>query len=374
MIISRLTNRKRRRRIFTRSVPGAAPGTVTLDPTAPPPPVTVTVYGPDHLEEIEIKSPSAARDHIGAWPVMWVNVDGLGNGSTLRGLGELFDVHRLALEDVANVPQRAKVEEYDKHLFIVMRMLRHDEGCVTEQVSLFLGKGFVLTFQERPGDCFEPVRERIRHGRGRIRHAGADYLAYALIDAVIDHYFPAIEHYGDRLEDMEQRVLDDNDPGLIEEIHKVKKELLVLRRAIWPTREAVNTLLRDSTRWITDETRTYLRDCYDHTIQVIDMLENQREIASSLTDMYMTTLSNRMNEIMKVLAIIATIFIPLSFIAGLYGMNFDQDSPWNLPELSWYYGYPIALTVMAAIGVGQVVFFWRKGWIGSRRSGKRGPG
>jgi magnesium transporter len=238
----------------------------------------------------------------------------------------------------------------------------------TEQVSLFLGERFVLTFQEKPGDCLDCVRDRIRSGTGRIRQAGPDYLAYAVLDAVIDNFFPVLEGAGEYLEELEATVLSNPDEGTVSKIHGIKRQLLRLRRAVWPQREALNSMLREGTSLIAEDTKVYLRDSYDHTIQIIDLLENYREIASGLMDVYLSSVSNRMNEVMKVLTIFAAIFIPLTFIAGIYGMNFDPErSPWNMPELDWYLGYPFALGLMAAVGVGMLVYFRHKGWIGSRR-------
>ncbi len=371
---------KRRRRkkpksqpLFANEVkPGEMPGTMRATPGAEAPVIRVMGYGPEGMEEHQLDSAAEVEDYLNKWPVLWINVDGLGDVETVRKLGELFDLHRLALEDVINVHQRPKVEQYDERLFVVLRMIHHAGGVLaTEQVSLFLGNGFVITFQEHQGDSFDPVRNRIRQGKGQIRKRGSDYLTYALTDAVIDHYFPVLETYSDHLEGLEDRVFDGPDENLVREIHAVKKDLTILRRAIWPKREAVNALIRESGEMITDETRIYLRDCYDHSVQIIDILENQRELASGLMDLYMSGMSNRMNEVMKVLAVIATIFMPLSFIAGLYGMNFNgESSPWNLPELNWYWGYPLTLSVMAVLTIAQLIFFRRKGWIGGSRSKK----
>lgn len=353
--------------IRKRTAPGAPPGAISVDPTAPPAVIRVIAYGPDQLHEETIKEPEGIVDFLGQWPVTWVDVTGLGDAGIIQKLGELFNIHPLALADVVHVHQRAKVEEYDHQIFIVSRMITLKDGHLdSEQLSLFLGKNFVVTFQERSGDCLDPVRERIRKGTGRIRGCGADYLTYAVLDAVIDHYFPVLEAYGEQLESLEDRVILRPDSELISQVHEIKRQLLAIRRAIWPKREAMNALMRGETPLVTDETRIYLRDCYDHTIQIIDLLENYREIASGLTDLYLSSLSNRMNEVMKVLAIFATIFIPLTFVAGIYGMNFDTErSPWNIPELKWYLGYPFALGLMAIIAVVMLFYFRKKGWIGS---------
>jgi magnesium transporter len=292
----------------------------------------------------------------------------LGDAKVISTIGNLFGLHQLALEDVVNVHQRAKVEDYPDHLFIVARMVERNECLLTEQVTMFLGQDYVITFQERPGkDCIEPVRERIRKGKGRLRTLAADSLAYALLDAIVDGFFPVLESYSDRLEAVEDIVVTQPNRSVVEGIHSIKSDLLIIRRALWPLREAINTLVRDHNSLIHDDTRIYLRDCYDHTVQLIDLVETYRELGADLRDLYLSSVSNRMNEIMKVLTIISTIFIPLTFIAGIYGMNFDTKvSPWNMPELEWYYGYPFSLALMLAVTVAMGIFFWRRGWIGHR--------
>ncbi|MFT5540626.1 MAG: magnesium transporter, partial [Alphaproteobacteria bacterium] len=233
-----------------------------------------------------------------------------------------------------------------------------------EQVSLFLGEGFVLTFQERPGDSFDSVRNRLRQRRGVIRTMGADYLAYALIDATIDHYFPVLEAYDDRLDHLTELALNRPDSSVVGDLHKTKRELFNLRRIIWASREMLNTLMRADNTIIKSPTMPYLRDCYDHCVQLMDILEMQREVAASLFDIYLSSLSNRLNETMKMLTLVATIFIPLGFIASLYGMNFDRASPWNMPELGWKYGYPFALGLMTATAVGLFIWFKKRRWLG----------
>jgi magnesium transporter len=343
---------------------GAPPGTLIADPASAP--TRISFFGYDSTDLVERQGATVAelagaiRDH----DVTWVNIDGLADLGLIEQIGELFGLHRLALEDVVNVHQRPKVEEFEDHLFIVTRMLADIRGSNTEQIALFLGHGFVLTFQEQAGDVFEPVRDRLRRHKGRIRGQGADYLAYALLDAVIDGYFPALERRGDTLEWLENQVLDNPRPKLVRAIHEVKRDLIEFRRAIWPQRDMLNALLREENELIKDQTRLYLRDCYDHTIQLIDLIETYREISASLVDIYLSGVSNRMNEIMKVLTIMATIFIPLGFIASLYGMNFDTTvSPWNMPELKWAFGYPFALGLMLAVAGGLLYYFWRRGWL-----------
>jgi magnesium transporter len=315
-----------------------------------------------------LEGPNEIREYLGRWAVTWVNVDGLGDGDILRRIAEVFRLHPLALEDVVHVHQRAKVELYSDYYFIVGRMVEKNERLETDQLSLFLGKNFVVTFQEWPGDDFDPVRQRIRKAGGNFRRLGPDYLAYALIDAFIDHYFPVLEKYGERLEVLEDNILSRPESDVISEIYEVRRELLALRRCAWPLRDAMSTLYREPSPFVSDETRLYLRDCYDHAVQIMDLLENYRETASSLTEVYLSSASNRLSEIMKVLTIFTTIFIPLSFIAGVYGMNFNTAaSALNMPELNWYWGYPFALTLMAAVAGSMLLLFRKKGWLSSVR-------
>lgn len=324
-------------------------------------------YGSHEMVEEELRDVQRVRAFIDKWSVTWVNVEGLGNVEVIEQLGRFFRLHHLALEDVVNVHQRPKIEEYPNYLFGVAHTVgqgRAGEPLALEQFSLFLGANFVLTFEEWPGDRFEPVRERLRHKHGRIRETGADYLAYALLDTIVDCYFPLLERYGEQLEDLEETIITQPQHSVIAAIHDIKRDLLNLRRAIWPQRETFNSLLRDHTPLLTDETRLHLRDCYDHTVQLIDLIETYRELGSELVDMYLSSVSNRTNETMRVLTVIATLFIPLTFIAGVYGMNFNSSaSPWNMPELGWYWGYPLVLALMALVAAGQLVFFWQKGWL-----------
>ncbi|MEW6746629.1 MAG: magnesium/cobalt transporter CorA [Planctomycetota bacterium] len=356
--------------------PGSSPGTIVVDSKAHPPLIHLIAYGPHEMIEMDLGRPEESVSFLQRFPVTWINVDGLGDAETIRKFGELFGLHRLALEDVANLHQRAKVESYDKITFMVSRMVSLDPDSrsarlETEQLGLFLGENFVLTFQERPGDCFDNVRARIRQSSGRIRSAGPDYLAYALLDAAIDHFFPVLEVYGEKLEQLEDDVGHLRGTGIARRVQAVRNELMTLRRAIWPQREAINLLIREANPLIATETRVHLRDCYDHTVEVIEMLETYREIAAGVHDMYMSSLSIRTSEIMKVLAIIATIFIPLSFLASLYGMNFNRAaSPFNMPELDFCFGYPALLFVMLLMTSVQIFLFRKKGWIGKRRGSR----
>ncbi|MEZ5865855.1 MAG: magnesium/cobalt transporter CorA [Geminicoccaceae bacterium] len=362
-----MLRRKRRLIIRKRTAPGAAPGQLVADPTAAATSITVIAYGPDRIEEIPACEPGRIASLSGSRPVLWVDVSGLADHAAITEVGTAFGVHPLAIEDAVSTHQRPKAEGYENHVFIVFRMLTQESGAEGEQVAMVVGRDFVLTFQERPGDCFEPVRQRLRHGKGRARQLGPDYLAYALIDAAVDSYFPYLETLGEEVEELEDAVVRDPEPSHIERVHQVKRELLSLRRAIWPMREMLNALLRDEHEEISATTRTYLRDCYDHGIQLMDIVETYREIATGLLDVYLSSQSARMNEIMKVLTVIATIFIPLGFVASVYGMNFDTSSPWNMPELAWRFGYPAVLGLMAAIAFGLLWSFYRRGWLGGDR-------
>lgn len=353
-----------------RHEPGTAPGTLNPEPDAVQTSIDVMAWGGGDLVELEAVTPQQARGCLDDHRVTWVNIEGLADVAVLREVGRAFEVHELILEDVVSIHQRGKVERYGDRLFFVTRMARISEGVVNfEQVGIVLAPGVLLTFQEgKRGDSLEPVRQRVRAGADRLRSSGADYLAYALIDAIVDGYFPVLESLGEELEQLEVELLTNPGPGSMGRIHEVKRSLLAMRRVVWPQREALSVLLRDDSPTIDPRTRTYLLDAQDHTIQLMDLLETYRELASGLVDLYLSSASNRLNEVMKVLTVIATIFIPLSFIASVYGMNFDTErSPYNMPELQWYLGYPFALGIMAVVGLSLLAWFYRRGWIG------RGP-
>lgn len=344
---------------------GAPPGTLVTHPDASPTVVRVIAFNPDTLVEQKVEDIGSLPDFLKAYEVTWINVEGLGNVEMIEKLGELMGLHRLALEDVLHGHQRSKAEDYESHLFIVVRMVSLNEGLETEQLSMFLGEKYVLTFQERPGDPLEPVRERLRRPSGKIRERGTNYLLYAILDAVIDGYFPVLETIGEKLEQFEDEIIERPTRGMIGTIHDIKRDLLKLRRTGWPLREVANALIRDHESFFSEYTRMYLRDCYDHAIQVMDLVENYRDISSGLMEVYLSSVSNKMNEVMQVLTVIATIFIPLTFVAGVYGMNFNPEtSPWNMPELNWYLGYPIVWLVMLAVTFAMVLFFRSKGWLG----------
>lgn len=364
------SKRDRRRVKWTphRTAPYIPPGTISVHPEAAHPAVRVIAYSRDQFIDQQLREPEQIRQFLHKFPMTWVNVDGLGDADTIKAIGEIFGIHGLALEDVVHVRQRSKVDEYERHIYIVARMIDRDGGHLgTEQLSMFLGKDYVLTFQERAGDCLDAIRNRARQNLGRVREASADYLAYAILDAVVDEYFPVLEHHGDRLEELEDDVFARPDPAWAAQVHDIKRELLVLRRAVWPLREAVNALHRHTSVLISPDTRVYFRDLYDHTVQLIDLIEVYRELSTGLIEMYISGVTHRMNEIIKVLTIISTIFIPLTFIAGIYGMNFDPElSRWNMPELRWRFGYFFALGVMATVAMGMLAFFWRRGWLGRK--------
>jgi magnesium transporter len=348
--------------------PGTAPGTLRPleNPRTQGVRMTVIDYGPDHFEEKTVERVEDLAPYRDKESVTWINIEGLNDIPLLEALGQAFGIHPLTLEDMLNCGQRAKLEDYGGYHFIVVKSLRVDEddGLETEQISFILSEGFVITVQEIPGDSFEAVRERLRKGKGRIRSFGPDYLAYALIDALVDEFFPVLERYGERLENLEDIVVQRATPEVLNEIHQIKRDLLMVRRIAFPEREVINALQREGTDLISDNTRVFLRDCYDHIIQVIDMVETYRDLAGGLLDVYLSSVSNRMNEIMKVLTIISTIFIPLNFIAGLYGMNFNREvSRFNMPELDWPYGYPAVLCVMLTVAVGLLLYFRRKRWL-----------
>jgi magnesium transporter len=347
--------------------PGTAPGTLRPmeAPGAAPVRITVIDYGPDHLEEKVIERFEDLLPYRDAPTTTWINIEGLHNVALLESLGQHFGVHSLTLEDVLNCGQRPKLEDYGTYHFMVMKSLSLKDGVLElEQISFILGKNYILTIQEVPGDSFEAVRQRIRRGKGLIRQAGADYLLYALVDALIDEFFPVLERYGEQIEELEDEVILHPSPEILQRVHAVKRDLLVLRRTAWPERDTINAFSREESHLISAETKVFVRDCYDHIIQVIDITETYRDLSSGLQEAYLSSISLRMNEVMKVLTIISTIFIPLTFIAGIYGMNFDTDvSPWNMPELEWYWGYPFSLTVMAIVAVGLIIYFRRKEWL-----------
>lgn len=364
---------------------GSPPGTITVNPSAAEPRIDVISYGPDAdpgtVQLQRVNSISDLPELPAGHTVRWVNVSGLGNADVLRSVGEHFGIHDLVLEDIGNTAQRPKAEAYREFLFIVTRVPVPSENAEdglgedslselllgTEQLSICLGNDFVITFHEGVEETFEPVRRRLLAEGSLLRGRGADYLAYALLDAAIDSYFPLLEEIGEEIEELEDDVIRAPAVDRIGRIHAMKRNLLTIRRAVWPQREMLSSLIRGDSPLVSEQTRVYLRDCQDHAVEIIDTVETYREITSGLVDILLSSQSNRMNEVMKVLTIIATIFIPLSWIAGVYGMNFNTSSPWNLPELEWRFGYFYSLGLMLLVAVLMSVWFWRKGWIGERR-------
>ena len=352
-------------RIVRKVRPGAPPGALTtprqrVDKVE----IEVVCYDLQGVRELEVDTIEQAFAAIEESGVTWINVVGLHDVEQLHKLGHHFGIHPLALEDVVNVGQRPAMHEYDDHLYVILRLPILGESLEIEQISVFFGRGIVITLQEVPGDPWDPVREAIRGGGGNVRRLGADYLAYRLIDSVIDSLYPILETYGERIEELEQSLLQGADAAILGDVQRIKHDLLWIRRTAWPHRELASQLERTDNPLITAATREYLRDLYEHCVQLMDVTDTFRELARGLTDLYMSTASNRMNEVMKVLTIMASIFIPLTFIAGVYGMNFNPNSSsFNMPELNWAWGYPLALGSMAAIAVGMVVFFKLKRWL-----------
>jgi magnesium transporter len=324
-----------------------------------------TGYGPDGYEELTLNSVAAAKEKLAKYPVNWINVEACKDPLIFDQFRVAFNLHELAVEDCTTVHQRSKVEDYRSHLFIVTRMPLHMDSGETEQLGMFLGDRFVLCFQdEEGGDCLDTVRERIRKGYGDIRNHGSDYLCYAIIDAVVDAYFPVLNKLSERIDSLEDVILESDRKDISAEIHKMKREVLSLRRAVWPLRDAINTLVRDSHPFLSDTTRIYLRDCYDHIARIIDLVEMYRELTIDMMDIHLSMVNNRMNEIIKVLTVITTIFIPPTFIAGVYGMNFNPEvSKFNMPELNWFFGYFFALALMIFTSIAILALLRSKKWI-----------
>lgn len=324
--------------------------------------ITILDYDEARFEEKEAKTVEECFPFKDRPTVTWINIDGLHQVDIIEKLGKHFGLHPLLLEDIVNTEQRPKMEDYGDYIFLVLKMLYHrdedDAEIEGEQVSLILGSNFVISLQEREGDVFDPVRDRIRKNKGRIRKAGPDYLAYALLDAVVDNYFAVLEGVGEKIEDAEQELTANPTPEILQLIRKLKRGMIFLRKSVWPLREVASGLEQCESPLIHESTSIYLRDVYDHTIQVIDTVESYRDMISGMLDIYLSSISNKMNEVMKVLTIFASIFIPLTFIVGIYGMNFA-----NMPELQWRYGYFVIWGVMALVGVSLVVFFRRRKWL-----------
>lgn len=323
--------------------------------------ITFIDYDKQNFDEKQVTNIEECLKLKDTSTVSWINIDGLHDTELLEKLGKEFGLHPLVLEDILSTGQRPKFEEYEKHIFLVLKMLSFNEenqSAEAEQVSLILGPNYVISFQERIGDVFEQIRERIRNAKGRIRKMGPDYLAYALIDAIVDNYFIILERLGEKIESMEEEVIGEPTENTVRQIHSLKREMILLRKSIWPLRELIGGLQKSESSLIKETTDIYMRDVYDHTIQIIDTIESFRDMVSGLLDIYLSSLSNKMNAVMKVLTIIATLFIPLTFVAGIYGMNFKY-----MPELEWRWSYPIVWIIMIAVAVVMVCYFKRKKWL-----------
>ncbi len=322
--------------------------------------IRVIDYDGDNVFEKEVGSVEECYPFRDTSTVTWINIDGLHDADVIGKLGGHFGIHPLVLEDIMNTTQRPKMEDLGEAVYLVLKMIETGPDCEigAEQLSLIFGRNYVLSFQEKPGDIFDPVRERIRKGQGRLRKMGPDYLAYALLDAVVDDYFVVLEKLGERVETLEDELISRPDRKTLGDIHDLKSKMLFLRKAIWPLRDAVGRLERAETPLVKETTGIYIRDVYDHLIQIIDNIETFRDMLSGILDIYLSSVSNRMNEVMKILTIIGTIFIPLTFIVGVYGMNFKF-----MPELEWRGAYFVVWGVMIAVGAALVVFFRRKKWL-----------
>jgi len=340
--------------------PGSRPGAIVLPPDTVPTRVRAMVYDAAHCEEHEIASAEELVAAAYAPGITWIDVQGLGDGAVLEWIRDGLEVHPLAVADAANVPQRPKFEDYgDRHLIVTqMAEFCEDNSLELEQLTLILGPAWVVSIQEHPGDCFDPLRERLRAGAGQIRRLGVDFLAYALVDEVIDSYFPAIEEIAGVLEDLEEEVIQRPRRATLSRVHAVRRTLIAMHRMLWRQRDALAQMMRSEEGPFTAPVRVYLRDAHDHSLQALDTIESYRELSVGLMDVYLSSVSNRLNEVMKTLTVMGTIFLPLSFIVGVYGMNFEY-----MPELHWHYGYYAVWVVMLLIAGGLVTWFWRRGWL-----------
>jgi len=348
---------------------GLAPGSLVHvgEKILDKPRVTIIDYDQEKFKEKEVKNVEECFPFKESPTITWINIDGLHDTDIISRIGNYFDIHHLFLEDIVNTSQRPKFEESDKYIFVVLKMLYFDDKedeIKAEQVSIILGLNCVISFQEKEGDVFNPIRERIRNNKGRIRKSSANYLAYVLLDAVVDNYFTILEKMGEKIESMEDELVAHPTPKNLQIIQNLKRDMIFLRKSVWPLREIISGLQRTESNLIQDSTTIYMRDLYDHTIQVMDTIESLRDIVSGMLDIYMSSISNKMNEVMKVLTIIATIFIPITFVAGIYGMNFDSSiSKLNMPELKWPFGYIFAWGIMIVIAIGMVTYFRKKRWL-----------
>jgi magnesium transporter len=343
---------------------GARPGTLAIPPGSPFPKVTVVQFDERSVDRFEIGEVAELRKLADDGRVTWVDVQGLGDEATIRAIGDAFELHPLALEDAVNVPQRAKTELFESHQLLIARtpLLDRDGDVSAPQVCFIVGKRYLLTFQERYYGFFDPVRKRIIEGLGAIRSGSPGYLAYALLDAMIDRYYPVAQRLSDGLEELEDLVLENPHPDVLQRIRALRRQLVVLRRVAWPQREALSAMLREQTEFFGEHDRVYLRDTYDHIAQIAELIDSSREMASDLSEAYLSNVSHRTNEIMKVLTLMASTFIPLTFVAGIYGMNFEY-----MPELASRYGYFIVWGLMISVAAGMALYFKHRGWIGTPR-------
>ena len=365
--INRLAKKGRRPALAhrRRSTPGSAPGELKAASGEPQEPLSLVGFSPEAEEFLVEGGIDQIADLRARWAVTWVATSGPVDVERLQKLQEIFALHSLALEDVVNLRQRPKVETFDDHFFVVLQVPSTQGHHALSQLSLFCGPGYVLTFQEEPADIFAPIRARISKGNGRVRRSDSSYLTYTIIDLAIDLYFPLLEQIGIELEAIEERLLGRPEHTVTAEIYDLRRTLMALRRATWPLREVITTLLMEDNEAISERTRVHLRDCRDHAAQILDLIEIYRETCAGLMEFYISSVGLRTNEVMRVLTIIATLFIPLTFIAGVYGMNFDPDtSPYNMPELRWAWGYPLVWGLMLLMVFAMLIYFRRKGWLG----------
>ena len=367
-------NIRLRIRRHKKTPPGSSPGTLEVDQNANKPQVSITSFNHETLREQPLKTVADILEQISKFPELthWVEIRGLGDRSFLEEFAEAFNIHRLELEDVINTYQRPKLEEHPHHLFVISRLMNRRNGMLmNDQCSMFVLKNVVLLLQDSYEDSFVQVRSRIRLSKTNIRNSGPGYLAYAILDSAVDAYFPLLEQIGEQLDELEDGLLTKINRSYLLRIQIAKRELILFRRTAFAERDKVNDLLRTTTEFIPESTKVYLRDTYDHTIQVMELVESYKEITASLMDIYLSSISNRLNQIMKVLAIISTIFIPLTFIVGVYGMNFASTDPvtgkvlpYNMPELYHPLGYTGVMGFMFLVVVIQLIVFWKKGWLG----------
>jgi len=323
--------------------------------------ITLMDYDESNFLEKEVKLVEESFPFKDKPTVTWINIDGIHEIEIIEKIGKYFGVHPLILEDILNTEKRPKMEDFETYIYVTLKILKQQENSdkiLSEQVSLIIGTNFVISLMERENDVFDPIKERIRNGKGHIRKMGSDYLAYSLIDAIVDNYFIIMEKFGEKIEVMEEELVKNPTPGTLRSLHDTQRELMLLRKSVWPLREVVNNMLRGESTLIHESTLIYFRDVYDHTIEIIDMIEGLRDMVSRMFDMYLSSISNKLNEIMKVLTIIATIFIPLTFIAGVYGMNFEY-----MPELKWRWGYPFIWVIMISVSLLMLKYFRKNKWI-----------